>query len=93
MFFKGSRYETVETVSLLDERDRELRYKVVRMIPDAVPRFGYAVAAGDRLDTIAFEVFHAPERFWRICDANRAMWPAELTSRPGRVIGIPGSEG
>jgi hypothetical protein len=93
MFFKGSRYETVETTSLLDERGRELRYKVVRAIPVSVPRFGYAVAAADRLDTIAFEVFRDPERFWRICDANRAMWPAELTSRPGRVIGIPGSEG
>lgn len=92
MFFKGSRYASVETTSLLDESGHELRYKVVRMIPDAEPRFGYAVAAADRLDTIAFEVFHDPERFWRICDANRAMWPADLTSRPGRIIGIPGSE-
>lgn len=93
MFFKGTRYESVETASLVDERGRELRYKVVRTIPDTAPRYGYAVAAADRLDTIAFEVFDDPERFWRICDANRAMWPAELTSSPGRVIGIPGSEG
>ena len=93
MFFRGSRYETVATTSLLDERGRELRYKVVRIIHETEPRFGYAVAAADRLDTIAFDVFHDPERFWRICDANRAMWPADLTSRPGLVIGIPGSEG
>jgi len=93
MFFKGSRYATVETTSQVDERGRELRYKVVRMIPATEPRFGYAVAAADRLDVIAFEVFNDPERFWRICDANRAMWPADLTSRPGRIIGIPGSEG
>jgi hypothetical protein len=93
VFFKGTRYAAVETASLIDERGRELRYKVVRIIPETVPRFGYAVAAADRLDTIAFEVFRDPERFWRICDANREMWPPELTRRPGRVIGIPGSEG
>lgn len=93
MFFKGSRYEGVATTSLVDERRREIRYKVVRIIPESIPRFGYAVTAAERLDTIAFEVFHDPERFWRICDANRATWPPELTSRPGRIIGIPGSEG
>jgi hypothetical protein len=93
MFFKGSRYANVETTSLVDERGRELRFKVVRLIPDTSPRFGYAVGSADRLDTIASEVFDDPERFWRICDANRAMWPASLTNRPGRVIGIPGSEG
>lgn len=92
MFFKGSRYEKVETASLVDERKRELKYKKVRIIPETKPRYGYAVAAGDRLDNIAFEVFRDPERFWRICDANRTMWPPELTDQPGRVIGIPGAK-
>jgi hypothetical protein len=93
MFFKGSRYEGVATVTIVDERGRDLRYKVVRLIPDSRPLYGYAVLAAERLDTIAFEVFNDPERFWRICDANRTMWPAELTSRPGTIIGIPGAEG
>ena len=92
MFFKGSRYEKVETASMTDERGRERRYKTVRFIHETTPRYGYAVAAGDRLDNIGFEVFHDSERFWRICDANETMWPAELTDTPGRVIGIPGAE-
>jgi hypothetical protein len=92
MFFRGSRYQSVETTSLIDERGVEVRYKVVRLIPASPPHVGYAVAAGDRLDLIAFDVFGDPERFWRICDANLTMWPAALTEHPGRVIGIPGSE-
>jgi hypothetical protein len=92
MFFKGSRYAKVETTSLIDDRKRERKYKKVRFIPDTTPRYGYAVAAGDRLDNVSFAVFRDPERFWRICDANRTMWPDELTDRPGRVIGIPGAE-
>lgn len=93
MFFKGSRYERVETTSLTDHRGREVKHKQIRFIPQSAPRYGYAVAAGDRLDNIAFEVFHDAERFWRICDANVTMWPPDVTEHPGRVIGIPGAEG
>jgi hypothetical protein len=92
MFFKGSRYQQTESKSLVDSRGREVRYKLVRFIPDTRPAYGYAVLAADRLDNVAFAVFHDPERFWRICDANRAMWPPELTSEPGRIIGIPAAE-
>lgn len=91
MFYKGSRYEDVPTASLTDHRGREVRYKQIRFIPPSTPRYGYAVAAGDRLDMIAFDVFSDAERFWRICDANQTMWPPRLTERAGRVIGIPGS--
>ena len=93
MFFKGSRYEHVETATLTDLDGRERKYKRIRFIAASTPRYGYAVVAGDRLDNIAFEVFHDAERFWRICDANEAMWPPRLTERPSRVIGIPGAEG
>jgi hypothetical protein len=91
MFFKGSRYEHVETLTRTDASGREIRYKAIRRIPDTEPRYGWAVAAGERLDIIAFEVYRQPDRFWRICDANRAMWPPALADRPGRVIGIPGA--
>jgi hypothetical protein len=93
MFFKGSRYEDVETATLTDLRGREVKYKGIRFISPTAPRYGYAVAAGDRLDTIAFDVFADAERFWKICDANEAMWPPGLVERLGRVIGIPGAEG
>jgi hypothetical protein len=93
MFFKGSRYASVETTSLVDDAGRVVTYKKVRFVPEPDPRYGYAVRAGDRLDNIAFEVFRDAEQFWRICDANRTMWSPELTERPGRIIGIPGNEG
>jgi hypothetical protein len=93
MFFRGSRYEDVETHRLTDERGQVVQYKGIRFIPDTPALYGYAVTAGDRLDTIAFEVFQDAERFWRICDANVAMWPPRLTERPGRVIGMPGTSG
>ena len=41
MFFKGSRYEKVETASMTDERGRERRYKTVRFIHETTPRYGY----------------------------------------------------
>jgi hypothetical protein len=91
MFFKGSRYEKVETVSLTDVQGREIRYKDVRFTPETEPRYGWAVQAGERLDHIAYEVFREADRFWRICDANLAAWPPALTERPGLVIGVPGA--
>ena len=29
-----------------------------------------------------------PEQFWRICDANDAMHPLDMTSEPGRILRI-----
>ena len=34
-----------------------------------------------------------PERFWQICDANRAMWPDDLTQTVGRRLRITLPEG
>ena len=33
-----------------------------------------------------------PEQFWRICDANEAMWPDDLLII-GKKLSIPSSEG
>ena len=46
----------------------------------------------DRLDLVAFRYFQDPEQFWRICDANGALWPDDLLE-PGNVLLIPASEG
>jgi len=56
----------------------------------------HTVTQGDRLDNIAAKYLGDPEQFWRICDANRAMRPDELTETIGRRLritlpaGIPG---
>jgi hypothetical protein len=92
MFFKGSRYIGVEEATLTGDDGREVRYVKTRFIPHSVARFGHAVSEGERLDQIAFRYYRDPERFWRICDANRALWPDDLVNETGRTIAIPPSE-
>ena len=93
MFFKGSRYEKVETVRITDRTGVEIAYKKVRFISPPAAEGQHEVSGGDRIDLIAHKYLKDPERFWRICDANRALWPADLIARAGRRIGIPVSEG
>ena len=48
---------------------------------------------GDRLDNIAARYLGDPELFWRLCDANVALRPTELTETIGRRILITLPEG
>jgi len=93
MFFKGSRYERVKSAKMVDLKGREIRYMKIRFTPDTPANVGHVVAQGDRLDNLANRYLHNPEKFWRICDANQAMWPDDLLSVPGRMIRMPPSEG
>lgn len=92
MFFKGSRYENVETNMIRDDKGRVIRYKKVRFIPQTEPLRNHIVVQGDRLDNLAYEFFDDPERFWKICDANLALWPDDLLKETGRIILIPSAE-
>ena len=47
------------------------------------------VAQGDRLDLITARTLGDPEHFWRVCDANNATNPFDLTSEIGRRLRIP----
>jgi hypothetical protein len=57
----------------------------------------HVVTESDRLDNITTHYLGDPEQFWRVCDANRAMRPDELTETVGRRLritlpeGIPGA--
>ena len=57
----------------------------------------HVVTQGERLDNITAQYLDDPEQFWRVCDANRAMCPDELTEEVGRRLritlpeGIPGT--
>ena len=93
MFFKGSRYQNVGEAQLTDNRGRVIRYKKTRFIAESKADFIHTVRQGERLDHVAHEHYRDPERFWRICDANRAMWPDELVAEVGRTILIPPAEG
>ncbi len=53
----------------------------------------HAVAQGDRIDNLAAAYLGDPLQYWRICDANRAIQPAELTETIGRRLRITLPEG
>jgi len=93
MFFKGSRYAKVGTTeSLLN--GRAVRYKRLRLLdrPRIVRR--HALVEGRRrLDLVAWRHFRDAERYWRICDANLALWPDDLVAEPNESIGIPQAKG
>jgi hypothetical protein len=93
MFFKGSRYEKVAEAEWTDASRRSVRHKKIRYIQDTSANFSYRVAQSDRLDLLAERFYRDPERFWRICDCNVALWPEELLEQPGRELLIPTSEG
>ena len=53
----------------------------------------HAVGAGDRIDNLAARYLGDPLQYWRICDANAAMRPADLTAVAGRTLRITLPEG
>jgi hypothetical protein len=92
VFFKGSRYARVPDAIITDASGREIRYKTIRFITDPLPIAGHRVMNDERLDHIAWQQFRDAERFWRICDANRALWPPDLLEE-GAILRIPAAEG
>ena len=88
MFFKGSRYEKVPTLTRTDDSGRVIAYKGTRIIRSAPAVLGHRVTADERLDHIAWERYRDPQLFWLICDANLALWPDDLLEE-GAVLAIP----
>ncbi len=95
MFEPTSRYEAVDTVKMtLDDgrgEPRVVSYKRRRLIPPGktlTTLAEHTVVEGDRLDNLAARYVGDPEQFWRICDANDVLRPAELTEDVGRTIKI-----
>jgi nucleoid-associated protein YgaU len=90
MFARGSRYEKVPEDVHVDASGREIPYKLLRLLPSAPATVQtHLVVDGDRLDLLAHRYLGNPELFWRICDANGALRPEELTREAGRHLGIP----
>ena len=96
LFPAGSRYHGIETAKLVTADGEEVIYLRRRWVPPP-ERFAllreHAVTQGDRLDNVAAEHLGNPELFWRICDANRALRPDELTEAVGRRLRITLPEG
>lgn len=95
-FPANSRYQYVETAKLTRADGSEVVYLKRRFVPQP-ERFTllqeHAVVEGDRLDNVTARYLSDPEQFWRVCDANRAMRPDELTEEIGRRLRITMPEG
>lgn len=91
MFPVTSRYYSVETVKLTTADGREIIYLRRRFIPvsNNAVLTEYVVGMGDRLDNITARYLGDPEQFWRLCDANNAMRPDDLTAEIGSRLDIP----
>jgi hypothetical protein len=91
-----SRYANLPTQSLVASDGRTIVYLARRFVPSAA-RFVllqlHTVKQGDRLDNIAERYLGDPQAFWRLCDANNAFRPDELTEVPGRQVRITLNEG
>ena len=92
MFEPTSRYFALPTATFTTPDGRAIAYKRRRFLPQgaAMPLLvEVAVAQGDRLDLITARTLGDPEQFWRVCDANNALNPTELTAEPGRTLRVP----
>lgn len=92
MFDHMSRYYNLEVATLTRPDGRTVSYVRRRFLPQAEDLqllAEVAVAQGERIDLIAHRTLGDPLMFWRICDANNAMDPQELTEEPGRLLRVP----
>jgi hypothetical protein len=94
MFDPTSRYYDIATATLTvtdsDVTSRVIAYKRRRFVPPPGNlRTGveHTFTQGERLDLISAAYLDDSAQFWRICDANDVMHPAEL-EQIGRTITI-----
>jgi hypothetical protein len=100
LFPPTSRHHGIKAQRFRRADGREVAYLQRRFLP-AMEAFEdlreHVVAQGDRLDNLAWQYIGDAEMYWRICDANGAMHPEELTAEAGRRLritlpeGIPGA--
>ena len=95
-FSPTSRYYNLDTLQLVTPDGRMLGYVERRFVPPP-ENFAllqtYVVVQGDRIDNVTARFLTDPTQYWRICDANRAMLPADLTAAIGRRLRITLPEG
>ena len=91
LFPPTSRYHGIETATLVAAGGTTVIYIRRRFLPapdDLSLLQEHVVSDGDRIDNIAARHLGDPQQFWRICDANLAMHPDELTEVLGRHVRI-----
>lgn len=91
-----SRYALTPTATLVRADGTTVTYLKRRFVPTpenlALLQW-HCVVQNERLDNIAAQYLGDPEQFWRLCDANRALRPQELTGTIGKPLRITLPEG
>lgn len=99
-FPPGSRYHGLPTAIWIRPDGRQVPYATRRFVPppERFDEIGHhVVVEGDRVDNLAAAHLGDAQQWWRLCDANGVLRPAELTDTPGRRLritlpeGIPGA--
>lgn len=95
-FPSNSRYHGIAVTTLEQANQEPVAYLKRRFVPPpesfAVVQL-HTITQGDRLDNLAARYLGDAELYWRLCDANGALRPAELTAAPGTPIAITLPEG
>ncbi len=93
MFEPNSRYSAVEAATLevmdVEGKLRRIAYKRRRFIPASAGQselLEHTVIQGERLDNLTARYLGDPTQFWRVCDANLVLHPAELEATGQRII-------
>jgi hypothetical protein len=95
-FPPNSRYYKTEIATLTTTEGETVAYLRRRFVPQPetfTTLQDHRVQEGERLDLIAARYLGDPEQYWKICDANAAMIPSDLTETPGRTLHIAMPEG
>ena len=91
MFPQSSRYHALEVLKTTLPDGREVTYVERRFLPpheflEVIDQ--HTVSDGERIDNLAAHYFGDPELFWRLCDGNHELDPAELTAVLQRELNI-----
>lgn len=92
MFSTNSRYYGIKIATMPTASNQTVAYLQRRFLPPSEKLEvlqEHTVTQGDRLDNITTRYLGDPEQFWRLCDANNAMHPDELTAQIGQKLRIP----
>lgn len=91
LFASNSRYYQIPTKVVEIAPGKTVAYLQRRFLPPSASfqtLQQYTVTQGVRLDNITAQFMGDPALFWRICDANDAMRPEELTETAGTRLRI-----
>jgi|HubBroStandDraft_6_1064221.scaffolds.fasta_scaffold696903_2 hypothetical protein len=90
-FPPNSRYQNAATLTYTTPAGKTIVYLQQRVVPPP-STFAtiavYAVKQGDRIDNVSAQAFGDPKLYWRICDANLIMQPADATANIGAQLNI-----